>query len=244
MTSHCRIPPISAVVVLSLAVMSAACSTSREPLAPLVPRIEQSHSTLKASLVASELDVGLGAPPVALGDTFVYDNPPEKLTVTALDGPFIGWASSTGDIVQTSWSTLLPPLRWSGDKNPLNVGQRRITQLTGKFFPLKKGNRVTFLEDAVYARPGTVERGSWQCDVGDRAEITVVAGKAQAWEVLCMLNGHEKHIMYYAENLGRSIRTVTQTESGVSVRQLTGYARGRTKASGTGEAKPTDKVPQ
>lgn len=212
-------------VALAVAVFGSGCSTTREAMPPIEPKVQ--GSTFSEYSAAPVLDVGLTKSPVSLGDVFVYSNPPIQWTVTSIDGPFIGWTTNTGGVLQTSWSTLLPPLRWSGGDNAMDVGQRRITQLQGKFFPLKKGNRVTFMEETVYARPGNVVNAFWQCDVGDQSEIVVPAGKAQVWEVLCLQNGHEKKVMYYSEKIGQVVRTATTSENGLIIRELTGFARGR-----------------
>ncbi len=192
---------------------------------PIAPKIELAGVTLNSPPATAHLDVGLTAPPVSLGDVFVYDDPPEQWTVTSIDGPYIGWTNSTGGLMQTAWTTLLPPLRWGGMDSTADVGQRKLTQLSGTFFPLKKGNRVTFLEEAVYARPGAVVNGYWQCDVRDQSEIVVPAGKAQVWEILCLLNGRERKLMYYDEKIGNVVRVASTGKGGVLIRQLTGYAR-------------------
>lgn len=212
-------------IALAVAVFGAGCSTTREAMPPIEPKVH--GSTLSEHPATPNLDVGLSKPPVSLGDVFVYNNPPIQWTVSSIEGPFINWTTNTGGILQTSWSTLLPPLRWSGGDSAMDIGQRRITQLQGKFFPLKKGNRVSFIEETVYARPGAMVNAYWQCDVGDQSEIVVPAGKAQVWEVLCLQNGHEKKVMYYSEKIGQVVRTATTSENGLIIRELTGYARGR-----------------
>ena len=219
---------LATATVFAVAVAAAGCSTTREaPPPPIGPKPEVPSSKATPLAAPLPLDVGLGQPPVSLGDTFIYDNPPAQWTVTSIAGPMIGWTSDSGEMQQTAWSTLLPVLRWSGEDSATNTGQRRISQLEGKFFPLKKGNRVTFMEEVIYSRPGTTLNGHWQCDVGDQSEIVVPAGKAKAWEVLCLLNGHEKRVMYYSEKIGHSVLIADTTEGGLIVRQLTGYARGR-----------------
>jgi hypothetical protein len=214
-------------MAVAMAITAAGCSTTREALPPIAPKPEVKKVSLASPGVLPNLDVGLDGPTVHLGDVFIYDNPPLQWTVTSIDGPFIGWTSNTGGVLQSSWSTLLPVLRWSGGGSAMDTGQRRISQLTGKFFPLKKGNRVTFHEEIVYSRPGAALNGYWQCDVGDQSEIVVPAGKAQVWEVLCLLNGHEKRVMYYSEKIGHVVRSAITGENGLVMRQLTGYARGR-----------------
>jgi hypothetical protein len=212
-------------IALAVVVFGAGCSTTREGVPPIEPKVQS--SSLSSVPATPNLDVGLTKPPVSLGDVFVYNNPPMQWTVTSIDGPYIGWTSDTGGMLQTAWSTLLPPLRWGGGDSAMDVGQRKITQLQGKFFPLKKGNRVTFIEETVYARPGAAVNAYWQCDVGDQSEIVVPAGKAQVWEILCLQNGHEKKVMYYSEKLGQVVRTAMTSENGLIIRQLTGFARGR-----------------
>lgn len=229
----------AALKVLAVPVIAACvgCSTTKEPIVPVAQKLEQAGATLTTPLAIVDLDVGLKAPPVSIGDTFVFDNPPTQWTVISIDGPLIGWSGDKGQFLQTSWSALLPPLRWTGPDNTVNAGQRKLAQLKGNFYPLKKGNRVTFFEETLYSRPGAVIRSSWQCDVGDESEITVPAGKAMAWEVICHVNGQERQVMYYSEKIGNNVRIAEKRDGGLAIQQLTGYLRGRA----TGVTAPTSK---
>ena len=210
-------------------ILTAGCATT--PKAP--PAQSYILPAAQLALVAPDLNVGLLQPPLKLGDTFAFDNPLEQWEVTAIDGPFVVWSSKSGDFMQTAWSTLLPPLRWGGNSNTLDAGQRRLTQLQGRFFPLKTGNRVTFVEERINARPGGTTIGVWACEVGKQAEIVVTAGKAQTWEVTCLLNGRERVFLNYAENLGHYVRYAVESGNGPVIRQLVGYAR----------VKPADTTP-
>lgn len=221
----------SAKALLLLLAVSA-CSAGRQtPIQALTVPLDRQSSSMRLPVTAPSFDVGLKSAPLAIGDVFVFDNPVEKWSVVSVDGALVGWVSDSGDFMETTWSTLLPPLRWGGHGTPLNTGQRRIINLQGKLFPLAKGNRIEFLEEAIYPRPGEVINAQWQCEVGERSEVNVAAGKAQAWEVVCSMNGQEKQVLYYAENIGHWVRQVTRVDGGVSVRQLTGYVRGRPAAA-------------
>lgn len=240
MISRKDVPVWASTVALAAAIAVTGCSTAREtPPPPIGPKPQQSGLSLAIPTTLPQLDVGLDKPPLAVGDVFVYDNPASQWAVTSIDGPFIAWADDTGAVQQTSWSTLLPPLRWTGDDSIMNAGQRRISQLQGKLFPLKKGNRISYYEEVVYARPGASQNGFWQCDVGDQSDIVVPAGKAKVWEILCLLNGQEKRVMYYSEQIGHVVRFADTTESGLVIRQLIRYVRGRPPLASPTTASPT-----
>jgi len=214
-----RLPGIAGAALLPV-ILAAGCATPEKP-----PAQSYILPSAPAALAAPDLNVGLTQPPLKLGDTFAFDNPVEQWEVTAIDGPFVAWHSKSGDYMQTAWSTLLPPLRWGGNISTMDAGQRRLTQVQGRFFPLKTGNRVTFFEERINARPGGTSNGRWECEVGKEAEIVVPAGKAQTWEVTCLLNGRERVFLNYAENLGHYVRYAYESGNGPVVRQLVGYAR-------------------
>jgi len=201
------------------------CATEQPPARSyLLPEVQ-------TALVLPALDLGLKKSPLGLGDTFVFDNPPEQWTVVSVEGPFVGWQATTGDYMQTAWSTLLPPLRWGGGSATTNSGMRRFTELTGALFPLKTGNRLSFVEHRTNARPSDTFVGRWECEVGKQDETVVPAGKADTWEVLCTLDGRERAFFNYAPSLGHYVRYAVDTPSGPVIRQLTGYARGKAAAT-------------
>lgn len=205
------------------AVLAAAgCSTAEKP-----PVRSYLPSDAQAGLALPRLDIGLAKPPLHKGDTFVFDNPPEQWTVISIEGPFVGWQSTAGDYMQTAWSTLLPPLRWGGGSANLDSGLRRIGDLNGSLFPLKTGNKVSFVEHRTNARPAGSFTGRWECEVGQPAEVVVPAGKAQTWEVTCLVDGHERMFFNYSEDIGHYVRYAIDTSGGPIIRQLTGYARGK-----------------
>jgi hypothetical protein len=139
---------------------------------------------------------------------------------------------------QTTWSTILPPLRWEGPDSTIEAGQRTLSRFSGALFPLKKGNHLSFYEEVVTGRPGNIQRGNWDCHVNDQVEIVVPAGKSMTWEIVCLLDGRERLLLNYAENIGSYVRWAMKSESGITIRQLTGYARAPVTAAKPVEQKP------
>ena len=195
------------------------CANKEAPPQAYIQAIEN------LKIEAPSFNVGLTKPPVRIGDTFVFDNPPEQWVVVSVNQPFINWQSSTGDHMQTAWSTLLPPIRWGGDSSNNSSGSRHLSNITGSFFPLKKGNQVTFTEERISARPAITHIAQWRCLVGDQSNIQVPAGKSNVWEIICNINGQERILISYAENIGHYVRYAVETPNGLIIRQLTAYSR-------------------
>lgn len=170
------------------------------------------------------IQTGLEQSPVRVGDVFVYDNPPMRWEVTGVGDHYVNWSNGSSGFQKTTWSTILPALRWSAEGN---AGVRELTLISGHLHPLKKGNRMTFIEETVRSRPGTAFSGQWECEVQEQVEIVVKAGKSDTWQVLCRVDGRDKILFNYAENIGNAVRIIVAEEDGTkTITQLTGYARG------------------
>jgi hypothetical protein len=61
--------------------------------------------------------------------------------------------------------------------------------------------------------------------VGDQNNIQVPAGKSNVWEIICTINGQERILISYAENIGHYVRYAVETPNGLIIRQLTAYSR-------------------
>lgn len=162
-----------------------------------------------------------------VGDSFLFNNPDKKWTVTGLAGGKVSWRSDSGDYLQTTLSTLLPPVRWGGGGDDLSSGRSELVDLKGIPITLTAGYKFSFTEDRYSIRPPDFTKALWQCVVGETSLILVPAGKVEAAEVVCNRNGQEKVLMNYAQSLGHYVRQVIATEKGPVIRELVTYARGK-----------------
>lgn len=174
-----------------------------------------------------ELDAfatGLLEPPVSVGDVFVYNNPVERREVIAVGHHFIDYVYGPESYAKTTWSPILPRLRWTA---PMSAGNSKLTKVSGQLHPLSQGNRIVFIEEAMRTRPGKATRNTWECEVQEKIEITVVAGSSDTWQILCEIDGRERVLYNYSEDIGAVVRMIYALEGGQQVvRQLTGYASG------------------
>ncbi len=175
------------------------------------------------SVSSDAFDPGLAAPPVRVGDVFVYDNPVERLEVVAIGDHFIDYRDGQGGYSKGTWSAVLPKLRWA---STYSAGNRTLTRVEGTLHPLAKGNRIVFREDTMGARPGIAFYGTWECVVQDQVQVTVKAGTAQTWQILCSVDGRERSLLNYSDELGGLVRMAYVMDDGSTIiRQLTGYGR-------------------
>jgi hypothetical protein len=193
----------------------AACATD-----PIAPPQAMTGPTVALDAFAT----GLSKPPVSVGDVFVYNNPVERREVIAVGQHFIDYIYGPESYAKTTWSPILPRLRWTA---PMSAGNARLTKVSGQLHPLSKGNRIVFIEEAMRSRPGKATRNTWECEVQEKIEITVAAGSSDTWQILCEIDGRERVLYNYDEDIGAVVRMIYALEGGQQVvRQLTGYASG------------------
>lgn len=203
----------SRVFLLLGVVLAAASCTFSKGLQPL---------ELPSSTSLNSFDSGLTKSPVSVGDIFVYDNPIERRQVTAVGDNFIGYQDGLGGFSQTTFSPILPRLRWG---SALSAGSSELTNISGLLHPLAIGNRIVFREKTIRARPGATSQLIWDCEVQNKLEIVVAAGSSETWQILCKVDGRERALFNYSDNLGGLVRMIYSMDDGSSlVRQLTGYA--------------------
>lgn len=185
----------------------------------------------KTTSVVPKQDVvntGLKSSPVQVGDVFVYDNPVERWEVVHVGDGTIDWHNANGGYKKTTWSTVLPSLRWQSN---VQSGARELNMVSGTVHPLAVGKKFVFSDKALHFRPPKSFTGLWRCEVTKEIEIAVVAGKAKTWQILCSLNEKEKVMINYADNLGGAVRMIMLTDGGDTiVRQLTGYASNKSQS--------------
>jgi len=179
------------------------------------------------SLGAGSSATGETDSPLRLGDTFSFNNPQQQWTVTGIDAGKVSWRNNAGDYLQTTMSTLLPPIRWGGSGTDLASGWSRLEHSESFPIELSKGYKFSFTEKRHSVRPPDITTAVWDCAVGGTSLILVPAGKVEATEVICDRNGREKIMLNYAQSLGHYVRQVIATDNGPVVRELVAYARAK-----------------
>lgn len=179
------------------------------------------------SLDADLINVGLANSPLRTGDTFSFNNPNMSWTVTGITDGKVSWINGAGDYLQTTLSTLLPPIRWGGSGTDMNIGWSKLDRFQGVPHPLEAGHQFSFTEERHGIRPPDLTTAHWQCVIGETNQILVPAGRVEATEVICNRNGREKIMMNFAPSLGHYVRQVIATENGPVVRELVAYSRAK-----------------
>jgi len=205
--------------VLSLPLLLASCSHEKPFVDP------QFVYSQPVSLTVDSVAADKPESPLRLGDSFSFNNPDQKWTVTGIVDGKVSWISDQGDYLQTTLSTLLPPIRWGGSGTDLASGWSKLTHFQGSPYTFTAGQQFSFVENRHSIRPPDVTEARWRCAVGATNLIIVPAGKVEATEVICDRNGREKVMLNYAPSLGHFVRQVIATDNGPVIRELTAYAR-------------------
>ncbi len=165
--------------------------------------------------------------PLRPGDTFVFNNPAEIWSVSAVKENAVMWESPSGTFMRTSALTFLPPLEWGGKLDVTDSGRRELVDLKvgNGVADLESGATYSFTEIRHNSRPPSSNTSTWRCKIGDREEIVVAAGKTLAVPILCSQNGIQRLLLNYSPTLGYMVRHVLSTSSGPVVRELTAYQR-------------------
>jgi len=176
-----------------------------------------------ADTEAPKLNHGIEKPLVAVGTRFTFTNPDETWEVVDHSGDYVVWRDNSGNELLTSYDPFLPAVQWSG---PQESGRREIRILEGGLFPIAEGKTVRFDVEGHADRPPSVWRAEWSCAVQAKVEITVPAGKADTWPVLCNRNGREEFLFHYDPDIGHYVQVATFVSGQPTVRQLKVYQRG------------------
>ncbi|MEP4887415.1 MAG: hypothetical protein ABJ215_13670 [Alphaproteobacteria bacterium] len=169
------------------------------------------------------LNHGIDKPLVDVGTRFTFTNPDTTWEVVDHSGDYVVWRDDSGNELLTSYDPFLPAVQWSG---PQESGRRKIEIKEGGLFPIAEGNNVTFDVQGQADRPPSVWRAEWSCTVQAKVEITVPAGKAETWPVLCNRNGREEFLFHFDPTIGHYVQVATFVSGQPTVRQLKAYQRG------------------
>ena len=208
-------------IVAGLALVLGGCATKAiEAPAPLTG----------PSLALDAFETGLSEATVSVGDVFVYDNPVERREIIAVGDHYVDYNYGPDSYAKETWSPILPRVRWV---SPLSAGVRTLTKISGSLHPLAVGNQLSFVAETIRTRPGFTTENTWSCEVQEQVSITVAAGAADTWQILCTVDGRDRVIVNYAPSIGGLVRMIYAVEGGDRiVRQLTGYASAAAAAQG------------
>lgn len=176
-----------------------------------------------ADAEAPMLNHGIDKPLVEIGTRFTFTNPDTTWEVVDHSGDYVVWRDNSGNELLTSYDPFLPAVQWSG---PQEAGRRDIRIREGGLFPIAEGKTVKFDVQGQADRPPSVWRAEWSCTVQAKVEITVPAGKAETWPVLCNRNGREEFLFHFDPTIGHYVQVATFVSGQPTVRQLKAYQRG------------------
>ena len=143
-------------------------------------------------------------PSFKIDDYFSFNNPDITWQVTAVDGDNVEWENNNGDSQITTKNPLLPALEWQSKKR--GEGRRIISDIKGKFFPLRVGNKIFFKTTVNTSKPPYVWEFDWTCDFTSKEKISVPAGIFDTYRVDCYRQKPEKWSFYYAPSIGYYVK--------------------------------------
>lgn len=155
---------------------------------------------------------GMALPTYDPGTTFVYSDGRVD-TVLDVDGDTVRWLRDR----TTSYTARVDFAQpWSSWASPNVSGQRYFSGAASGLWPLLPGKQAEFSARTVIrdeAQPGVVRKSEerWSCQVGDRHQVSVVAGVFDAVEVACRrtVGGSAPQltrIWQYAPSIGHYVR--------------------------------------
>ncbi len=162
------------------------------------------RSEILAATRTIELERRLNLPEVAIGDTYVFDNPITSWEVVDVTNDRITWVSNQGARIITSNNPLLPSYEWISESD--GQGKRLISDVKGDLFPLKKGNKTTFRSTVSIDDQPSQWSFSWNCAILGEVNVTVPAGNFNAFSIVCARDASDTITYYYAPELGYYVR--------------------------------------
>ncbi|MCH9844938.1 MAG: SPOR domain-containing protein [Alphaproteobacteria bacterium] len=192
-------------VSIIFSIMLSACTPTG---APGVSGESTSKKATRSEILAAtrtiELERRLNLPEVAIGDTYVFDNPITSWEVVDISNDRITWVSNQGARIITSDNPLLPSYEWISESD--GQGKRLISDVKGDLFPLKKGNKTTFRSTVSIGGQPSQWSFSWNCAILGEVNVTVPAGNFNAFSIVCARDASDTITYYYAPELGYYVR--------------------------------------
>ncbi len=192
-------------VAIIFSMMLSACTPTG---APGVTGESTSKKATRSEILAAtrtiELERRLNLPEVAIGDTYVFDNPITSWEVVDIQNDRITWVSNQGARIITSNNPLLPSYEWISQSD--GQGKRLISDMKGELFPLKKGNKTTFRSTVSINDQPSQWSFSWNCAILGEVNVTVPAGNFNAFSIVCARDASDTITYYYAPELGYYVR--------------------------------------
>ena len=190
---------------LIFSIMLSACTPTATP--GVTGESSQKKATRSEILSATrtiDLERRLNLPEVAIGDTYVFDNPITSWEVVDIINDRISWVSNQGARIITSNNPLLPSYEWVSEND--GQGKRLISDVRGDLFPLEKGNNTTFRSTVSIDGQPSQWSFSWNCAILGEVNITVPAGNFNTFSIVCARDASDTITYYYAPELGYYVR--------------------------------------
>ncbi len=177
-----------------------------------------SRSSIIAATRKIETERRLNLPQVAIGDTYVFDNPITSWEVVDISSDNrVTWVSNQGARIVTSNNPLLPSYEWISEND--GQGKRLISDVQGSLFPLRKSNKVNFRSTVSITGQPTQWSFHWNCSILDEANITVPAGNFNTFRIACARDTSDTITYYFSPELGYYVRMETGGTRGSVLKQ-------------------------
>ena len=205
-------------VTVIFSIMLSACTPAGSPgVTGESTAKKATRSEILAATRTIELERRLNLPEIAIGDTYVFDNPITSWEVVDVTNDRITWVSNQGARIITSNNPLLPSYEWISQSD--GQGKRLISDVKGDLFPLKQGNKTTFRSTVSINDQPSQWSFSWNCAILGEVNVTVPAGNFNAFSVVCARDASDTITYYYAPELGYYVRMEVGGNKGSILKQ-------------------------
>ncbi|MCH9853484.1 MAG: SPOR domain-containing protein [Alphaproteobacteria bacterium] len=211
-----RLSLLTVPIILSM-ILSACTPTGTPGVTGEDASKKATRSEILAATRTIELERRLNLPEVAIGDTYVFDNPITSWEVIDITNDRITWVSNQGARIITSNNPLLPSYEWISEND--GQGKRLISDMQGELFPLQKGNKSTFRSTVSIDGQPSQWSFKWNCAIIGEVNITVPAGNFNAFRVACARDASDTITYYYAPELGYYVRMEIGGNRGAILKQ-------------------------
>ncbi len=204
--------------VIIVPIMLSACTPTATPgLSGESSSKKATRSEILAATRTIDLERRLNLPEIAIGDTYIFDNPITSWEVVDIVNDRISWVSNQGARIITSNNPLLPSYEWISEND--GQGKRLISDMQGDLFPLKKGNKTTFRSTVSIDGQPSQWSFSWNCAILGEVNVTVPAGNFNAFSIACARDASDTITYYYAPELGYYVRMEIGGNRGTVLKQ-------------------------
>ena len=214
MRLHFILFPLLSIMILS------ACTRAGAPtsFSDVGGSKRSTRSEILAATDAIERERRLNLPKVAIGDTYVFDNPLTSWEVIEVSADNrVTWVSNQGARIVTSNNPLLPSYEWNSESD--GSGKRLIADVEGSLFPLRKGNNSAFRSTVSIAGQRAQWNFQWRCAILGEVSVTVPAGNFDTFRIACARDTNDTITYYFSPDLGYYVRMETGGANGSVLKQ-------------------------